>query len=79
MVPFQQGLGLMIRELRVPVIPVRVFGMEKVFPRGTAWPERGKVLIVFGKPLYFTQEPPAEIVEKARVAVEILHAGTRKC
>lgn len=79
MVPFQQGLGLMIRELCVPVIPVRIFGMENVFPRGTTWPKQGKVLIVFGKPLYFTRELPTEIVEKARIAVEELLAGTRKC
>jgi len=70
LLPFQQGLGIMVKELYVPVVPVKISGMENVFPRGTGWPKRGKVTVVFGKPLYFTQESPAEIVEIARAAVE---------
>jgi long-chain acyl-CoA synthetase len=73
--PFQQGLGIMVKELRVPVVPIGIFGMENVFPRGARWPKRGKVTVVFGKPLYFTQESPAEIVAIARAAIEELAAG----
>jgi long-chain acyl-CoA synthetase len=73
LLPFQQGLGLMIRELRIPVVPVHISGMEKVFPRGTAWPKHGKVTVRFGEPLHFTTETPDEIVEKARNAVEALN------
>jgi long-chain acyl-CoA synthetase len=69
---FQAGLGLMISELRIPVVPVHISGMEKVFPRGTAWPKRGKVSVRFGEPLHFTTQSPDEIVEKARNAVEVL-------
>jgi long-chain acyl-CoA synthetase len=69
---FQQGLGLMIRELRIPVVPVRIAGMEKVFPRGTAWPKGGKVSVRFGEPLHFTTETPDEIVEKAKNAIQAL-------
>jgi long-chain acyl-CoA synthetase len=75
MAPFQQGLGIMVKELCIPVVPIRICGMEKVFPRGARWPKRGKVTVIFGKPLYFTQESPAEIVEIARAAIEGLAVG----
>ena len=60
--PFMEGLGLMVKELQIPVIPVKIEGMEKIFPRGTAMPKRGKAIITFGKPNYFGQESPSEIV-----------------
>ncbi len=69
MLPFQAGLGLMVKELKVPVVPIKVSGIENVFPRGAAFPKRGKVTIRFGKAIYFKQESPSEIVEKSRQAI----------
>lgn len=70
--PFQLGLGIMVKELGIPVVPVRISGTERVFPPGAAWPERGKVTVTFGAPLRFRYEEPAEIVERTRKAVEEL-------
>jgi long-chain acyl-CoA synthetase len=70
LLPFQQGLGLMVKELRIPVVPVHLSGIEKVLPPGSAWPKRGRVTVSFGEPILFTRETPDEIVEKARKAVE---------
>lgn len=67
--PFQQGIGIMIRELGVPLLPVKIAGLETVFPRGAHWPKRGRVTVTFGKPLPLTKETPGEIVEMARKAV----------
>jgi long-chain acyl-CoA synthetase len=72
LLPFRQGIGVMVRELSVPVAPVRILGMEKVMPRGAAWPRRGTVEVRFGTPLVFGRETPEEIVEQARKAVEEL-------
>jgi len=72
LLPFQQGLAIMVRELGIPLVPVKISGIEKILPRGAAWPKRGKVRITFGKPLRFTTELPAEIVEKTRKAVQEL-------
>ena len=69
LLPFQQGLGIMVRELGIPVVPVKIAGLEKVFPRGALWPRRGRVTVTFGEPLRFKGESPGEIVEKARKAV----------
>lgn len=72
LLPFQQGLGVMVRELGVPVVPVKIRGLEQVLPRGSSWPRKGDVSVTFGKPIRFRGETPTEIVERARRAVEEL-------
>ncbi|QVW36834.1 AMP-binding protein [Geobacter sulfurreducens] len=72
LLPFRPGLGVMVRELAIPVVPVRIRGLEQVFPRGASWPARGEVRVTFGKAIRFTLESPAEIVAAARTAVEDL-------
>lgn len=69
LLPFQAGLGIVVKELQAPVMPVKVTGMEKVFPRGSAFLKRGNVTVTFGKPIYFTTETPMEIVQKSREAL----------
>lgn len=63
MLPFMDGLGIIVKELQVPVLPIKIEGIEKVFPRGAAMPKRGKVTVTFGKPHFFGQESPSQIVE----------------
>lgn len=70
--PFRQGVGLMVRELEVPVVPVRISGMEKIMPPGVVWPRRGRVRVCFGKVLDCSGASPTEIVERVRLAVEEL-------
>ena len=48
---FQAGIGLMGVRLEVPVIPVYVEGLFKVFPAGSRWPKRGPVSVTFGEPV----------------------------
>ncbi len=69
---FQMGLGIMVKELGIPVVPIKISGTEKVFPPEASFPKRGKVSVTFGEPLRFRFEDPAEIVEKTRQAVEKL-------
>ena len=33
LLPFQKGLGVMVQELGVPVVPVAIIGLEKILPR----------------------------------------------
>ena len=72
MQPFQLGLGIMVKELGVPVVPIKISGTDQVLPPGAGFPKQGKVTVTFGKPLRFKNEEPAEIVEKSRQAVERL-------
>lgn len=72
MQPFQLGLGIMVKELGVPVVPIKISGTDQVLPPGAGFPKQGKVTVTFGKALRFKNEEPAEIVEKSRQAVERL-------
>lgn len=66
---FMSGLGLLVKELQVPVVPIKILGMEKIYPRGSKFPKYGKCTVIFGKPIEFTTESPSEIVEISREAV----------
>ena len=72
MQPFQLGLGLMVKELGIPVVPIKICGTDRVLPPTARFPTRGGVTVTFGEPLRFRNEEPAEIVETARRAVEKL-------
>jgi long-chain acyl-CoA synthetase len=66
---FMSGLGLMVKEFQVPVVPIRIFGMEKIYPRGAKIPKKGKCIVVFGRPIEFATETPNEIIEISRKAI----------
>ncbi len=70
--PFQLGLGVMVKELGIPVIPIKISGTDQVLPHEARYPKHGKVTVTFGEPMRFSYEEPAEIVEQARYAVERL-------
>jgi long-chain acyl-CoA synthetase len=69
---FQMGLGIMVKELGIPVVPIKISGTDKVLPHDMTFPKQGTVTITFGEPLRFRFEEPAVIVEKARQAVKKL-------
>lgn len=70
--PFQLGLGIMVKELGIPVVPIRINGTDHVLPHEASFPKQGKVTVTFGEPLHFRYEEPTEIVEQTRNAVERL-------
>ena len=72
MLPFQQGLGIMVKALGIPVVPMKIGGTDQVLPHEARFPKRGIVTVTFGEPLRFRFEEPEEIVEKTRQAVERL-------
>ena len=59
-------------ELAIPVIPVRIDGLERVLPRGAHWPQRGRVVVTFGEPLRLAGQAVDAIVEQSRDAVASL-------
>jgi long-chain acyl-CoA synthetase len=72
MQPFQLGLGTMVKELGIPVVPIHISGTNLILPRGAWLPKQGKATVIFGKPLRFRFEEPSEIVAMTRQAVEKL-------
>ena len=53
--PAQPGLGLVIAKTLAPVVPMRIFGAYDAWPIHKKWPRPGRVTIVVGEPIYFTQ------------------------
>lgn len=72
LLPFQRGLGVMVQELAIPVIPVRIDGLGLVLPRGAKWPRRGRVVVTFGEPLRFAGQTVDAIVTHSHDAVAAL-------
>jgi long-chain acyl-CoA synthetase len=69
---FQQGLGIIVKELGIPVVPLNISGTEQVLAPTDRFPKRGKVTVTIGEPLRFRYEEPGEIVATTRQAVEKL-------
>jgi 1-acyl-sn-glycerol-3-phosphate acyltransferase len=53
--PAQPGLGLIIAKTLVPVVPMRIFGSHEALPRGKKGLHLGKIRLVVGDPIYFTE------------------------
>jgi long-chain acyl-CoA synthetase len=66
---FQPGIGLIASRLRVPVVPVRLRGVEKVLHRHVHWPHPGPVEIAFGPALYLKGEDYVRLAKQVERAV----------
>ena len=53
--PAQGGLGLLIAKTRAPVVPMRIFGAYDVWPIQGKLRWSGKITIVVGQPIHFTE------------------------
>jgi len=48
---FRRGIGMIAREMRVPIVPVRIDGLRDVLPRGSSCPSEAPVRVEFGEPI----------------------------
>ena len=49
--PFKPGIGLLARELGLPVVPIYLDGLFQVLPKGQNLPHPGQVRVIIGAPL----------------------------
>jgi long-chain acyl-CoA synthetase len=64
--PFRSGTGLLAANLRLPVIPLRIFGLWELKARGRrGFAPHGAIQIVIGDPLRFPPETPPEGITPA--------------
>src|SRR5205814_5921179 len=49
--PFKPGIGLLARDLQVPVVAIAVEGTRRVLPKGDRRPRPGPVTVRYGTPL----------------------------
>jgi 1-acyl-sn-glycerol-3-phosphate acyltransferase len=81
--PFKPGIGLLARELGLPVVPIYIDGLFKILPKGRTFPRPGPVRVVVGFPRQIdparsNAEAAAEIERSVRAlaqSVGYLHAG----
>ena len=62
--PFKAGIGLLVSELKVPVVPIMLRGLFEVKKRGQRFVKPGTVSVTFGEPITFTGETAAEITSE---------------
>jgi 1-acyl-sn-glycerol-3-phosphate acyltransferase len=46
----EAGIGFLARRSGAPIVPVAIHGSEKVIAKGSHWPRRAHVYIVYGEP-----------------------------
>lgn len=57
---FRPGIGLLVRESGVQVLPVALVGLTELKAQGRGWFRSGKLAVRVGKPIEFAPEAPAE-------------------
>jgi long-chain acyl-CoA synthetase len=69
---FQPGVGMIASHLRVPVVPIRIEGLERVLNRNAMWPRMGRVHVKIGAPLSLQGDSFADLARKVEDAVRKL-------
>ncbi len=66
---FKKGVGILVRELNISVVPAYIEGSYESWPRAQKYPKPHRMKIIFGKPIDFSQR--AEISSRLRNQDEI--------
>ena len=69
---FYPGVGMIASHLRIPVVPVRLRGCDRVLPRNARWPHSGRVEVSFGAPILPQGESYPELARRVEKAVREL-------
>jgi long-chain acyl-CoA synthetase len=69
---FQPGIGMIAARLGVPVVPVRLDGLDRVLPRHARFPSRASGRCAFGAPILLTGNDYADLAARVETAVRAL-------
>jgi long-chain acyl-CoA synthetase len=70
--PFRGGIGMIGARLDVPIIPVRIQGVEQLMPVGSSFVRPGRVRVAFGAPLRLRGDDYAALAMQVEEAVRAL-------
>jgi long-chain acyl-CoA synthetase len=70
--PFRPGVAMLASHVRVPVVPVRIEGLDRVLHRDDRWPRHGRVKVTFGAPLLLQGDDYAAEAKRLEEAVRRL-------
>ena len=70
--PFRQGIGLLVKQSNVSILPVALLGLGELKQKGRGWFRSGKIEVRIGEPIRFDRDvTEAEITER-------LHGETQR-
>jgi long-chain acyl-CoA synthetase len=69
---FRPGVGMIAARLDLPVVPVRLEGLDRVLHQKMRWPVRGPVRVAFGAPLRLAGDDYEGLTRQVEAAVKAL-------
>ena len=69
---FQPGVGMAAARLQVPVVPIRLDGLDRILHQKWKFPKRGKARVAFGNPLWLEGTDYADLARQVEEAVRRL-------
>jgi long-chain acyl-CoA synthetase len=69
---FQPGVGMAAARLQVPVIPVRLDGLDRILHHKWKFPKRGNARVRFGRPMWLQGTNYADLARQVEEAVRRL-------
>ena len=70
--PFRPGMGMMASKLNVPIVPVRLLGVDQVLHHSWRMARPGRVFVKFGAPLQFEGDDYEGMARRVEAAVRAL-------
>ncbi len=70
--PFQPGIGMIASRLRVPVVPVRIEGLDQILHQRWRMARPGQARVSFGAPLHLEGDDYRNLAKKVEEAVRAL-------
>jgi long-chain acyl-CoA synthetase len=61
LLPFRPGIGVIVKETGLPVVPVLLHGVFEIWPEHARGPGKGDIQVHFGEPFDFSGKEPEEI------------------
>ncbi|MGE5172667.1 MAG: AMP-binding protein [Betaproteobacteria bacterium] len=75
---FKKGVGIIAKELNIPLVPVAIRGTYEMLPPGRSFPRPAKIVVSIGKPIYPDGKEYDEIVKTLYYeVVKLLERGYR--
>jgi long-chain acyl-CoA synthetase len=69
---FQAGIGMIGSKMRVPVVPLRLRGVDRLLPRGSKMIHPGKVEVTFGSAMELKGDNYVALAQQVEAAVRAL-------
>jgi hypothetical protein len=65
-------IGMIASRLHVPVVPIRLRGLDQVLPRNAKWPRPGRVEVRLGAPIQLQGDSYPALAQRVETAVRNL-------